>query len=83
MLDLVVANHSFVNIGKRTELITGDLVDLHLVQCRDYAFPRGSGHRFDNDYRASVLVAVTNLLGSFLELFFGDLLIAPFLFLFL
>ena len=64
-------DHCLVNIGQRSDLIAGNLVDLHFVESGDNAFPGGTLHRFDDDYGAGELLIVTDFLGLGLELFLG------------
>lgn len=70
-------DHSEILRRGDTDLITRNLVDLHLVESGDDAFPGGVVQGLDDYYGAGQLGVVTNLLGSFLELLFGNLLVTP------
>ena len=72
-----IEDHSLVNVGKRADLVTRDLVDLHFIESADYAFPGCAFHRFDDDHRTCELVIITDFAGFFLELLFSDLFVAP------
>ena len=70
-------HHGLVGIGERANLVTRNLIDLHLVEGGNHAFPGSTFHRLDDDHRTGQVLVITDFLGLGLELVVGDFFPAP------